>query len=239
MTLLINQKDNNVFSIDSMHDSAMDAFFRALNDGKKERWMAAVAWWVHRQFVTNCPDYWGAIAAHITVNLPDTDREAISSQLTKNEDILVASAGDIPPMPREITEYIARWEPAPAPFVIDAAKADAIKKIDRDAEAYRLRFITAGSGQSMTYQQKYAEAQAKLNDDDIADTAIPHIVAEAAVDGVTLAAKAEQIVAMFEAWQTISAGIERKRMGAKKAVAAAETAEAIASAAAVNWEASE
>ncbi len=46
-------------------------------------------------------------------------------------------------------------------------------------------------------------------------------------------------MATFEGWQIVSAGIERKRMGAKKAVAAAETAEAIAAAAAVNWEASE
>ena len=53
---------------------------------------------------------------------------------------------------------------------------------------------------------------------------------------VTLTEKAEQIVATFEAWQAISAGIEGKRMAAKKAVASAETAEAIASAAAVEWQ---
>ncbi|WP_426229284.1 hypothetical protein [Pararhizobium sp. DWP3-4] len=227
-----------MFSIDMMHDSAMEAFFKALNEGKKERWMAAVAWWVHRQFVTNCPDYWGAMAAHVTVALPSSDREAISSQLTKNEDILVANAGEMPPMPREVIEYMARWEPIPAPFDIEAAKADAIKKIDRDAEAYRLNFITNGSGQVMAYQQKLSEAKAKLADDGIADASIPHIVAEAAVDGVTLAAKAEQIVATFEGWQIVSAGIERKRMAAKKAVTAAETAEAITAAAAVNWGAS-
>lgn len=229
-----------MYRIDSIHDTALEAFFKARTENKVERWMAAFAWWFYRQHIGNAQDFWAATAGKLTAALPDADRAAMSEQLSKAEDAFVAQApSEWPETPQHLVAYIAGWDPEAPAVDISVLRSDAVAKIDREAEVYRLRFITNGSGQVMAYQQKLAEAQAKIADDSISDTAIPHIVAEAAVDGVTLAAKAEQIVMTFEGWQVISAGIERKRMGAKKAVAEAGTAEAITAAATVNWEAGE
>ncbi|WP_426126342.1 hypothetical protein [Pararhizobium sp. PWRC1-1] len=229
-----------MYDISSSHIIMLDAFWKSLKDDKKDRWMAYVSWWFYRQQVLNQPEFWSKMASHLTNQLPASDREGIIDQLNGIEGKVLLETTVAPDMPESLLQQLnLMFEPVPPVFDVEAARADAVSKIDRDAEAYRLRFITNGSGQVMAYQQKLSEAKAKLADDGIADTAIPHIVAEAAVDGVTLAEKAEQIVATFEGWQIVSASIERKRMGAKKAVAAAETAETITAAAAVNWEASE
>lgn len=226
--------------ISSSHVIMLDAFWKNLKDGKADRWMAYACWWFFRQQVINQPEFWSKMASHLTNQLPASDREGIVDQLNGTERKVLLETTAAPDMPESMLQQLTlMFVPEPPVFDIEAARANAVSKIDRDAEVYRLRFITNGSGQVMAYQQKLSEAKAKLADDGIADTAIPHIVAEAAVDGVTLAAKAEQIVTTFEGWQVISAGIERKRMGAKKAVAAAETAMAITAATAVNWEASE
>lgn len=225
-----------MYKIDNMHDGAMEVFFQALNEGKIERWMAAFAWWFYRQYIGNAPEYWAALAGKITAELPAADRAAVIEQLSKAEDAIVDAATDWPERPANIDRYMSSWDPQlPAPDIA-VLRADAVRKIDREAETYRLKFITNGSGQVMAYQQKLSEAKAKVANGSIANSAIPHIVAEAAIDGVSLTEKAEQIVATFEAWQALSAGIEGKRMAAKKAVAEAETGEAIAAAAVVDWE---
>lgn len=227
-----------MYRIDSIHDTALEAFFRARSENKVERWMAAFAWWFYRQQIGNAQDFWAATAGKLTAALPEADRMAIVGQLNKAEDVFVdQSAGEWPPMPQNLAAYVAGWDPEAPAVDIEVLRADAVAKIDRDAEVYRLKFITNGSGQVMAYQQKLSEAKAKVANASIPNAAIPHIVAEAAIDGVSLTEKAEQIVATFEAWQTISAGIEGKRMAAKKAVAEAETAEAITAAAGVVWEA--
>lgn len=225
-----------MYRIDSIYEASMEAFFKAHNEKKAERWMVAMALWFYRQQICNSPDYWSAMASKINAALPEADRDAIKAQLTVVENTFITQTpSDWPEMNPTIASYIAGWDPEVLAVDILVLRADAVAKIDRDAEVYRLNFITNGSGQVMAYQQKLAEAKAKIEDDNISDTAIPHIVAEAAVDEMTLAAKAGQIVATFEAWQTISADIEGRRMAAKKAVAQAETAAAVASAANVNW----
>lgn len=225
-----------MYRIDSIHDAAMDAFLRAREENRVERWMAAFAWWFYRQHIGNAQDYWSAIAGKLTAELPEADRLAILEQLGKAEDAFVSSAGDWPEMPENLLAYVARLNPSPEAPDLTALRDDAVRKVNREAEAYRLQFITAGDGQVMAYQQKLAEARAAIADGDIAEAAIPHIVAEAAIDGMTKTEKAEQIVATFEAWQAVSAAIEAKRLGAKKAIAAAETVAAISSAASVDWE---
>lgn len=229
-----------MYDVSASHIIMLDGFWVAQRQGRAERWMAYACWWFYRQQVMNSPDYWSKMAAYLTKSLPEAERTPLVNQLNGAELKLLAETTEEPGMPLGLLHQLQGFlEPVAPTFDLDQARADAVAKIDRDAEAYRLRFITNGSGQVMAYQQKLSEAKAKLADDGIADAAIPHIVAEADVDGVTLAAKAQQIAATFENWQIISASIERKRMGAKKAVSAAETAEAITAAAAVNWEASE
>ncbi|WEZ84571.1 hypothetical protein P6U16_08355 [Rhizobium sp. 32-5/1] len=225
-----------MYKIDSMYEAMADALVEAIGEGKTSRWMAASAWWLGRQQIANAPDYWFAVAARITADLPEAERAGIVAQLSKAEDHYVDTAAAMPGTPDNVASWFARWEPADAPIDIDKLRAEAAIKVDRGAEAYRLNFITAGAGQVMAYQQKLSEAEAFLADANIDEDTIPHIVAEAAMDGVSLADKATEIVSVFHAWQAVSAGIEAKRLGAKKAIGIATTKSEIDTAAAVNWQ---
>ncbi|MDX3929235.1 MAG: hypothetical protein QHC90_25965 [Shinella sp.] len=224
-----------MYRIDSMYEPMVEALISAREEGKANRWMASVAWWLGRQQILGATEFWQALAAKITTTLDSDDREAMLDQLSRPETALLDAVADWPEVPAAVAQQIAAWSPASVEPDLDALKADALKRIDRSAETYRLNFITPGDGQVMAYQQKLVEARAFVADPEIAAAEIPHLTAEAPVDGVTIAEKAAEIVATFEAWQTISAAIEGKRMAAKKAVAEAETAAAIASAATVNW----
>lgn len=224
-----------MYKIDTMYDASMEAFFHALDEGKVERWMACIAWWNYRQHIGNAQEYWGAVAGKLTADLPTGDCEAVLDQLSKVEDALVGVATDWPERPENLLAYMAGWDPQITEPDIEVLRTDAVRRIDRGAEDYRLKFITNGSGQVMTYQQKLAEARAKLANASIPNAEIPHIVTEAEIDGMTLLEKAGQIVGTYEAWQGISALIEGKRMAAKKAVADATDAAAVKQAAIVNW----
>lgn len=113
-----------------------------------------------------------------------------------------------------------------------AAKAD----VDAAAEAYRLSYITGGSGQAMAYQQKLEEAQAYLDDPSLTAAECPHIYAEIGITGETADAVAVVVVDMHAAWKVKSAEIEHKRLAAKAAIDEAATAPAIKAAAKVRWE---
>ncbi|WP_053249817.1 hypothetical protein [Ensifer adhaerens] len=225
-----------MYSIENSYNPMIEALLKGVQAGQGEYWMASIAWWLGRQDFFSCREYWFTVAGKLTAELPAAQRARIVEQLGKQEDAYV----DNPPMtwpevPSIVQNLLAGWDPAPVEPDLPAMRLDAINKIDRDAENYRLNFITAGSGQTMAYQQKLTEARAALVDPPASESEIPHIVAEAALDGVSVAEKAAEIIAMFEQWQLVSAGIEAKRLGAKKAVAAAETASAIKSAVSVNW----
>ncbi|SDA39505.1 hypothetical protein [Sinorhizobium sp. NFACC03] len=225
-----------MYSIENSYNPMMEALHAAMAAGTVHRSMAAIAWWLGRQQIMNEREYWFQIAGRVTAMLPAPDRDAIVAQLGKQEDAYVDNpVSEWPDVPPSLAGLFASWDPVqPAPDLA-ALRADAIRKIDREAEKYRRNFITPGSGQVMAYQQKLAEARAAVADPPAAATEIPHIVAEAAVDGVTVEVKATEIIATFEQWQTISAGIEAKRLGAKKAVTEAATAEAIHTASNVNF----
>ncbi|QRY68207.1 hypothetical protein JVX98_07935 [Ensifer sp. PDNC004] len=225
-----------MYSIENSYHPMMEALHAAMAAGTIHRSMAATAWWLGRQQIMNEREYWFQVAGRVTSLLPAADRDAIVAQLGKQEDTYVDSPVSAwPPLPSGLASLFASWDPIlPAPDLA-VLRADAIRKIDWEAEKYRENFITPGSGQVMAYQQKLAEARAAVTDPPAPTSEIPHIVAEAAIDGVTVATKAAEIIATFEQWQTVSAGIEARRLGAKKAVAEATTAEAIASAAIVNY----
>ncbi|OOG61996.1 hypothetical protein B0E45_31820 [Sinorhizobium sp. A49] len=225
-----------MYRIDSMYNPMIEALQKAVASNQTERWMASVAWWLGRQQICNAQDYWFKVAGKITASLPAVQRAALESQLGKAEDAYVDNpVAEWPEVPSDVANYIAAWDPEPAEPDLCALKADAIARIDREAERYRLNFITGGSGQTMAYQQKLAESRAAIAGPPAHESEIAHIVAEAALDGVSVAAKAAEIIATFEQWQIVSAGIEVKRLGAKKAVAAAETAAAVNAAAHVDW----
>lgn len=108
-------------------------------------------------------------------------------------------------------------------------------RIDAEAEAIRLEYITPGEGQIMAYQQKAAEAERYLVEPDIDEMLIPHIVAEVGITGPTKYHVAQVVLGMRDVWAQISAVLERERITAKNAVDAAETPTEAHAAARVSW----
>ncbi|MBS1164567.1 MAG: hypothetical protein H6R00_592 [Proteobacteria bacterium] len=129
---------------------------------------------------------------------------------------------------------------APANTVVPVPSLENIRSaakasVDAGAEAYRLTYITGGSGQAMAYQQKLEEAKAYLADLSLTTIECPHVFAEIGITGETAEAVAQVVVGMHAAWQVKSAEIERKRLAAKVAIDVGETAEAISAAAEIDW----
>lgn len=108
-------------------------------------------------------------------------------------------------------EIVDRW-------TLAEYRARLIAELDGAAEAARLRYITPGAGQALTYQRKEAEAR-----DHVAGGAGPWPIleAEAAATGRTQADLATEIIAQADAWAGVAARIEALRAGAKAAIAAA------------------
>lgn len=106
-------------------------------------------------------------------------------------------------------------------------------EVDQQAEQVRLRFLTPGAGQAMTYTRKEAEARAFVAD---AGAATPFLAAEAPARGMTVAELAAEVIALADAWCLIGSAIEGLRMGAKTAIARAATLGEIVAAARVSWE---
>lgn len=117
-----------------------------------------------------------------------------------------------------------RWEPLP-PVDLDNLKSALKAQIDEQAETERLRYITPGAGQALTYEQKRQEAKRYLETDDPQDGDFPMLQASLGIEGESLRAVAELITANNAQWLLIGAAIERVRLASKMAVAAAETAD--------------
>lgn len=126
--------------------------------------------------------------------------------------------------------------PPLSPEALEAVKSDLKRSIDAAAEAERLRYITPGAGQAMTYSQKADEARRCIDaiGPDAAD--YPLLAAEIGITAGTLVGVAQVIAAANAQWLQIGAAIEAARLSTKMAIAAAETEEAArAAAAAVVW----
>lgn len=95
------------------------------------------------------------------------------------------------------------------------AQAHYLRQVDSAAEQVRLRHITPGAGQAMTYEQKYREALAGDG---------PLIQAEAEALDKTVAEVASEVLAAHAAWQVAGAHIEALRLKAKQDVRGANTA---------------
>ncbi|KQS78072.1 hypothetical protein ASG25_13330 [Rhizobium sp. Leaf384] len=224
-----------MYNIDSMYECMTEGVVKALRAKTAERWAVCASIWLARQQIFNAQDFWYAVAGKMLSELPAVEVATIEGQFSKAEDTLFSTVGDWPTLPEGLAARIGAWTPAPADIDLDALRADAVLKVDRAAEAYRMQFITPGYGQLMAYQQKLEEARDKLANPSIANDKIPHIIAEAAADDMTPLEKAEQVVAAFSAFQQVSANVEAKRTAAKKAIAEATTAEAITAASNISW----
>lgn len=115
------------------------------------------------------------------------------------------------------------WRAETAADRLAAAKAARRLEIDAAAEVERLKYITRGAGQAMTYQEKAAEVELYLLTDVPVDADYPMLSAEIGITGETLADVVAVVGAQRAAWQQVGAAIEAARLGAKKAVDAAAT----------------
>lgn len=112
-------------------------------------------------------------------------------------------------------------------------KAAAKKRIDDEAEAKRLVYITPGAGQALTYKAKLDEAERFL----ASGTIGPLIEAEIGIRGMMTAADVVAVWQQNDAlWRSLAGQIERARLLGKDAVdAAASPAEIEVAVAAIVW----
>lgn len=95
------------------------------------------------------------------------------------------------------------------------AKAYYLIAVDQAAEATRMRHLTPGSGQSMTYEIKHQEALAGGGS---------MISAEADALGMTAQEVIDSVLLARQRWQALGVQIEAARLKAKKAIREAQTA---------------
>lgn len=110
----------------------------------------------------------------------------------------------------------------PQPQTLSEIKAALKQDVDARAEAERLKYITPGNGQAMTYQQKVAEAQAFKAASNPQPSDCPILSSEVGITADTLDEVANIVLAAFAQWQQIGAMIESIRLGAKRDIDAAQ-----------------
>lgn len=115
-------------------------------------------------------------------------------------------------------------------------------RVDAEAEAVRLRFVTPGAGQAMEYQEAIAQAQAYVLDPAGSYPMVQSDVDAGTIDPrtglavATLAEAADLIIWMFAQWQIAGAAIRTARLAAKTAIGAATTLPDLLAAAAIDWD---
>lgn len=124
------------------------------------------------------------------------------------------------------TRYQADIETRSVVPAIAMRAAALIAEVNEAAEALRRRFLTAGSGQAMTYLRKEDEARRFYPEGGAGD--YPFLSAEAASTGAALADTAALVLAQANAWATLGAAIEGHRRGLIVAIEAAEDLATIA-----------
>jgi hypothetical protein len=117
---------------------------------------------------------------------------------------------------------------------LDALRGAISLSVDTSAETLRLQFLTAGTGQAMTYQRKEAEARAWLLDN---TTRTPFLEAEASACQITIEDLVPVVIARADQWEVVGALIEGERMGAKDKIARGETFADIIKAGRIDWQA--
>jgi len=110
-------------------------------------------------------------------------------------------------------------------------------RVDEAAENERLKYITAGVGQSMTYTEKFNQAvdyskkyaahtADPKNVTPPDDNEYPLLQASIGIDGSSMIEVAETVTYAYAVWEKIGAAIEGIRLKAKAAIAEAKTEEA-------------
>ena len=118
-----------------------------------------------------------------------------------------------------------------------AETKEALKaRVDAAAETERLKYITAGVGQSLTYTEKFNQAvdyskKYAAHEQDPKNAPEPNeadyllLKAGLGIDGKTLIEVAETVTYAYAVWQKIGAAIEATRLEGKAAIENAKTTE--------------
>lgn len=120
--------------------------------------------------------------------------------------------------------------------ILTAKKEQLKASVDAAAEKERLKYITAGVGQSMTYTEKFSQAvdyskKYTAHASDPKNTPEPNdadyllLKAGLGIDGSTLLEVAETVTYAYAIWQKIGAAIEASRLESKAAIGDAKTEE--------------
>ncbi|RVT93684.1 hypothetical protein [Sphingomonas crocodyli] len=138
----------------------------------------------------------------------------------------------------ECLEDPQKWVAAPGGGMVSVLTLDPVRaflsaRVDEEAEAERMRFITPGAGMAMTYLRKEQEARAYLADGELG----PMLEAEAAATGQSVADLAAAVVAAADLWAVVGAAIEGARMAAKRTIANTDNLKIMDEAAAIDWSA--
>lgn len=111
-----------MYRIDSLYEPIIEGLTAALAEGREERWMASLCWYLGRQQIYSVPDYWLACAALLTKAQASADRDAIVAQLGRAEEALLDTVTAYPDRPQQLTYYLQSWqttaaEPTPADLI--------------------------------------------------------------------------------------------------------------------------
>jgi hypothetical protein len=104
-----------------------------------------------------------------------------------------------------------------------AVKFELKNRVDELAELERLKYITGGAGQALTYMQKSDEARRCLAEDDPDPIDYPLLSSEVGVTAPNLNGVATVVSNAYKQWQQVGAAIESVRLGSKALIDAAET----------------
>lgn len=107
------------------------------------------------------------------------------------------------------------------PADLDEERRSKKQQIDAEAECVRMQFITPGSGQAMSYQEKTREAQRYL--DSNGEGEYPLLSKEVGITSGTLEGVAMLVLTMHNEWLDVGGKIVRARLLAKKQVDEAST----------------
>ena len=122
------------------------------------------------------------------------------------------------------------------PPTLSETKESLKLKVDTAAEKERLKYITNGVGQSMTYTEKFNQAvgyskkyaahkQDPKNEPEPNEADYLLLKAGLGIDGKTLIEVAATVTYAYAVWQKIGAAIEATRLESKAAIENAKTAE--------------
>lgn len=157
----------------------------------------------------------------IKIKGPDGKLVETDEEFVLVEQIIWRSEGSVPTSEQILAAGSAAW--------LSAAKKQAKRMVDRQAEGERLQFLTPGVGQAMVYMEKLEEARAWERGE---EGDFPLLRAE----DRPIAAVVADVLKQAAAWKAAAADIEGRRLGAKREIEAAANVDAVEAAlVARNW----